>query len=122
MMIQDLLSETLLSLTANKGRSALTILGIVIGITSVIVMVAFGQGTKASITAEVSSMGANLLTITPGGSSGRGCNGGGTGSNTKSLTRGGRRRDLHAGEGREVGRSGDPGLLYRSRRSRATPT
>ncbi len=87
MMIRDLLSETLLSLTANKGRSALTILGIVIGITSVIVMVAFGQGTKASITAEVSSMGANLLTITPGGSSGGGT-AGGTGSNTKSLTTG----------------------------------
>jgi putative ABC transport system permease protein len=87
MMIRDLLSETLLSLTANKGRSALTILGIVIGITSVIVMVAFGQGTKASITAEVSSMGANLLTITPGSSSG-GSATGGTGSNTKSLTTG----------------------------------
>ncbi len=85
MMIKDLLGETLLSLMANKGRSALTILGIVIGITSVIVMVAFGQGTKASITAEVSSMGANLLTITPGSSSGGGA-GSGAGSNTKSLT------------------------------------
>jgi putative ABC transport system permease protein len=83
MMIRDLLRETLLSLMANKGRSALTILGIVIGITSVIVMVAFGQGTKASITAEVSSMGANLLTITPGGSSGGGA---GAGSDAKSLT------------------------------------
>ena len=85
MMIKDLLSETLLSLMANKGRSALTILGIVIGITSVIVMVAFGQGTKASITAEVSSMGANLLTVTPGNSSGGGA-GVATGSGAKSLT------------------------------------
>ena len=52
MRIKDLLTETFLSLTANKARSFLTILGIVVGITSVIVMVAFGQGTKASITVE----------------------------------------------------------------------
>lgn len=80
--------ETFLSLTANKGRSFLTILGIVVGITSVIVMVAFGQGTKVSIESNISSMGANLLTIMPGGqSAGRvGGSGGGFGMNTKSLT------------------------------------
>ena len=64
---KDLLTETFLSLTANKARSFLTILGIVVGITSVIVMVAIGQGTKASITSSISSMGANLLTVSPGG-------------------------------------------------------
>jgi putative ABC transport system permease protein len=86
--IRDLLVETFLSLTANKARSFLTILGIVVGITSVIVMVAFGQGTKASIESNISSMGANLLTVSPGGStSGRiGGGGGGFGSSTNSLT------------------------------------
>jgi putative ABC transport system permease protein len=88
MSLKDLLAETFLSLTANKARSFLTILGIVVGITSVIVMVAFGQGTKASIQSNISSMGANLLTIMPGGSmSGRiGGAGGGMGANTNSLT------------------------------------
>jgi putative ABC transport system permease protein len=85
---KDLLAETVLSLTANKARSFLTILGIVVGITSVIVMVAFGQGTKVSIESNISSMGANLLTIMPGGSSsGRiGGAGGGMGASTNSIT------------------------------------
>jgi putative ABC transport system permease protein len=86
--VKDLLVETFLSLTSNKARSFLTILGIVVGITSVIVMVAFGQGTKASIESNISSMGANLLTIMPGGSVGSriGGAGGGFGANTNSLT------------------------------------
>jgi len=88
MRVKDLLAETFLSLTANKGRSFLTILGIVVGITSVIVMVAFGQGTKASIESNISSMGANLLTVSPGGQRSRQVGGGagGAGASTKSLT------------------------------------
>ena len=86
MRLKDLLTETFLSLTANKVRSFLTILGIVVGITSVIVMVGIGQGTKASITSSISSMGANLLTISPGGQSSRRVGGAGPGANTKSLT------------------------------------
>jgi putative ABC transport system permease protein len=86
MTLKDLLTETFLSLTANKVRSFLTILGIVVGITSVIVMVGIGQGTKASITSSISSMGANLLTISPGGQSSRRIGGAGPGANTKSLT------------------------------------
>ncbi len=86
MRLKDLLTETFLSLTANKVRSFLTILGIVVGITSVIVMVGIGQGTKASITSSISSMGANLLTVSPGGQSSRRVGGAGPGANTKSLT------------------------------------
>lgn len=86
MSIRDLLAETFLSLTSNKARSFLTILGIVVGITSVIVMVAFGQGTKTSIESNISSMGANLLMVTPGGQMSRQIGGGGFGANTKSLT------------------------------------
>jgi len=86
MRLKDLIAETFLSLTANKARSFLTILGIVVGITSVIVMVAFGQGTKASIESNISSMGANLLTVMPGGQMSGRIGGGGFGANTNSLT------------------------------------
>lgn len=63
----DILQETVAALTANKTRSLLTILGIVIGIASVIVVLAVGNGTKASIESRISSLGTNLLTISPGG-------------------------------------------------------
>ncbi|MHB8762132.1 MAG: ABC transporter permease [Coriobacteriia bacterium] len=66
MRVRDLVSETVVSLTANKGRSALTILGIVVGIAAVIVMVALGQGTQTSITSTIESIGSNLVMVTPG--------------------------------------------------------
>lgn len=63
MRFSDLISETLTSLLANKMRSFLTVLGIVVGIGSVIAMLALGEGASASITDKISSNGANLLTI-----------------------------------------------------------
>jgi putative ABC transport system permease protein len=66
MKTSDLIEETLSAVTANKTRSGLTMLGIVIGIASVIAMVAIGQGSQASIQANIQSLGANLLTVTPG--------------------------------------------------------
>lgn len=65
-MIADLLKETLWSLAGNKVRSGLTILGIVIGIASVITMVAIGQGAQNSIAGSIESIGSNLIVITPG--------------------------------------------------------
>jgi putative ABC transport system permease protein len=65
MRARDLTSETLLSLTSNRARSFLTILGIVVGITAVIVMVSIGNGTKASITSQLNSVGSNLLMVSP---------------------------------------------------------
>jgi len=64
------------SLLANKMRSILTMLGVIIGVGAVIIMVALGQGTAAGITNRISSMGANLLTVTAGGGFGliRGAN------------------------------------------------
>lgn len=62
----DLFEEIYWSLSANKVRSFLTILGIVIGIGSVIAMVAVGQGAKDSIQASIQSVGSNLVIITPG--------------------------------------------------------
>lgn len=62
----DLLKETYSALTANKVRSGLTMLGIIIGISSVIAMVALGNGAQASIQASIQSIGSNLLIVTPG--------------------------------------------------------
>ena len=66
MSISDLLREVYFALSVNRGRFALTILGIVIGISSVIVMISIGQGAQGSITESMESGGANLITIYPG--------------------------------------------------------
>ena len=66
MTIKDLLHETSTALLGNKVRSSLTILGIVIGIASVIAMLGVGQGATNSIQASIQSIGSNLLLITPG--------------------------------------------------------
>ncbi len=65
-MISDLLNETFFSITSNKARSGLTILGVVIGIASVIAMVSVGSGASEQISSRISSMGSNLLMISPG--------------------------------------------------------
>lgn len=66
MRIQDILDETYVALLANKARSGLTILGIVIGISSVIAMVSIGTGASATITNSIQSLGSNLIQISPG--------------------------------------------------------
>jgi putative ABC transport system permease protein len=66
MKIQDLFEETTSALTANKMRSSLTILGIVIGIASVIAMVAIGTGSQSSIDASIQAIGSNLIMVMPG--------------------------------------------------------
>jgi putative ABC transport system permease protein len=58
--------EALGSLMSNKLRSALTILGIVIGVAAVISMLAIGRGAQNSITSSISGMGTNLITIMSG--------------------------------------------------------
>lgn len=54
------------AIAANKTRSFLTALGIIIGIASVITMLAVGQGTKQSIQANIAEMGSNMIMIGPG--------------------------------------------------------
>lgn len=54
------------ALLANKGRSLLTVLGIVIGIGSVIALMALGSGVQKYITGQISTLGATTLTIMPG--------------------------------------------------------
>ena len=67
--IYRLLLEALDSLNANKMRSMLTILGIVIGVAAVIAMLSIGRGAEASITSSIESIGTNLVYVTPGSTS-----------------------------------------------------
>ena len=66
MLASDLLEETYFAISANRTRSFLTILGIVIGIGSVIAMISIGQGATGSIQSSIESMGSNLITVSPG--------------------------------------------------------
>lgn len=72
MTITDLMQETVAALSANKARSGLTILGIVIGISSVIAMVSIGQGAQGAIQSSIQSIGSNLIEVTPGAQRGIG--------------------------------------------------
>lgn len=72
MRFTDLMSETFHSLTANKARSFLTILGIVVGIASVIALMAMGAGSQQSVTSRIESVGSNILTVRPGAGGQRG--------------------------------------------------
>ena len=66
MKISDLFQETVLAISTNKLRSGLTILGIVIGIGSVIAMISIGQGAKGTIESSIESLGSNLVMVMPG--------------------------------------------------------
>ena len=83
---RDILEETYTALSANKVRSGLTILGIVIGIASVIALVSIGQGAQNSITASIQSIGSNLLIVTPGAQRGPGYQISGGRGGAKTLT------------------------------------
>jgi len=65
MKIANLFLIALKALRRNKLRALLTMLGIIIGVASVIAMVAIGQGSKQSIQDQLSSMGSNMITIRP---------------------------------------------------------
>lgn len=60
------ISTSIRSLLANKVRSFLTMLGIVIGVSSVIVIMSLGAGAQSLILSQIEDIGSNLLTITPG--------------------------------------------------------
>jgi putative ABC transport system permease protein len=66
MTFNDTLQETYTALSANKVRSGLTILGIVIGIASVIALVSVGEGASSGIQSSIQSLGSNLIEVTPG--------------------------------------------------------
>jgi putative ABC transport system permease protein len=87
MRIRRVLLETFTSLGANKLRTGLTILGIVIGVAAVIAMLSIGQGAQNSITSSINSIGSNVLFLSAG-SSARFAGGGGANTvrNIRPLT------------------------------------
>ena len=63
----NLFKIALRALANNKLRAFLTMLGIIIGVASVITMLAIGQGSKRSIQTQIAEMGSNMIMIHPGG-------------------------------------------------------
>jgi len=88
MRTSDLVSSAARALQANPMRSALTALGVIIGVASVVAMVALGSGAQAQVERSIKSLGSNLLIVVPGAMRGgggvRGPSGGG--GNWDSLT------------------------------------
>ncbi len=66
MSILELIKESIITLTINKMRTGLAILGIIIGIGSVIALISLGQGSQRAVQSRIESLGSNLLTIRPG--------------------------------------------------------
>lgn len=66
MRTQNLFKISWKAIVLNKMRTFLTMLGIIIGVASVITMLAIGEGSKESIKTQISSMGSNMITIRPG--------------------------------------------------------
>jgi putative ABC transport system permease protein len=66
MIIFDTIQTALAQLSANKLRTGLTMLGIVIGVGAVIALMAAGQGAQQGVTKEVSGLGSNLIFVEPG--------------------------------------------------------
>src|SRR3989338_1152258 len=86
MKFKDISHETYAALSANKVRSGLTILGIVIGISSVIAMVSIGTGASNTISSSIEALGSNLIQITPGAQRTQGFGASGGRGGAKTLT------------------------------------
>ena len=83
MELSELVTESLSTLTLNKMRTGLAMLGVIIGIGSVIALISLGQASQRFITSQIQSLGSNLLTIIPGSQMTGGVRGGG---NVTTLT------------------------------------
>ncbi len=66
MNIKNLITVAFRSMNNNKMRCFLTMLGIIIGVSSVIIMMAIGHGSKIGIKKQISEMGSNMVMIHPG--------------------------------------------------------
>jgi len=84
MKVYDSFRSALQSLVTNKLRSALTMLGVIIGVASVIAMVAVGNGASAQVQATILSLGSNLITVTPSNLTDQGLRG--AGAQSQNLT------------------------------------
>lgn len=81
MELGELILESFSTLKVNKLRTGLAVLGIVIGIGSVIALMSLGAATQQAVQSQIQSLGANLLTVNPGAARSNGVRGAG-GSNT----------------------------------------
>ena len=72
LLIGETVAVALGALRANKLRSALTMLGVVIGVAAVVAVVALGRGAQESVNARISALGTTMLTVIPGQVFGRG--------------------------------------------------
>jgi len=81
----ELFIESLSTLTLNKVRTGLAMLGVIIGIGSVIALISLGQASQRSVEAQIKSLGSNLLTVSPGAQSFGGIRGASGGVNTLTL-------------------------------------
>src|SRR5216117_1144754 len=66
MLLGEIVSVALGALRANKLRSLLTMLGIVIGVAAVIAMIALGTGAQQAVKDRIAALGTTLLTVNPG--------------------------------------------------------
>jgi putative ABC transport system permease protein len=85
MKIYDSFRSALQSLVVNKLRSALTMLGVIIGVASVIAMVAVGNGASQQVQNTILSLGSNLITVSPANLSDQGLRGAGAQSQNLTL-------------------------------------
>src|SRR5581483_9533723 len=69
-------SAAVQAINRNKLRSALTMLGVFIGVAALIAMVAVGQGANAAVRQQIESLGTNLLVVLPGATTSGGVRGG----------------------------------------------
>src|SRR4030042_4871929 len=75
MKLKKLIKSGIKNLAVNKMRTSLAILGIVIGIGSVIALISMGEASKAAVQSQIQSIGSNLLTVSPGFTSSSGVRG-----------------------------------------------
>jgi putative ABC transport system permease protein len=85
MPIRETLRTAFIATAANKLRAALTILGILVGVSAVIGMVSVGEGAQASIASTLQGLGTNLVLVSPGGTSTGLVRGAGGGATTLTL-------------------------------------
>ncbi len=86
MNILENIRNALGAIGSNKLRSALTMLGIIIGVASVVLMIAIGQGAQRGVTSRIESLGTNLITVSPGSPNQTNVRFGGGGGGTASAT------------------------------------
>src|SRR5438132_1338240 len=84
-LLRMALVAALRALHRNQMRSALTLLGIVIGMAAVITMVSIGQGANAAVEQQIQSLGPNLLVVMPGATTASGVRSGWGGESTLTI-------------------------------------